>query len=154
VSGVPGEAESGSPRVELAGLGRFPAARAAALADWLGAVLAQLAPGRGTLAVRLVGDRAMRRLNRVFRARDETTDVLSFPGVATLEGPHLGDIVVSVPQAARQAEQSGHPLGRELRVLLLHGLLHCLGYDHETDDGEMTRLERRLRRRFLDHAGS
>jgi probable rRNA maturation factor len=55
-----------------------------------------------------------------------------------------------VPQATRQAEVAGHSLARELRILLLHGVLHCLGHDHETDDGEMDRLERRLRRRWLD----
>ena len=94
----------------------------------------------------------MRRLNRVFRAKDRTTDVLSFPGGRSPEGVHLGDVVVSVPQASRQATASAHSIGRELRLLLLHGALHCLGYDHETDDGEMSRLERRLRQRYLRDA--
>ena len=79
---------------------------------------------------------------------DAATDVLSFPGGATPEGRHLGDMVVAVPTARRQAAAAGHPVERELRSLLLHGVLHCLGHDHETDDGDMERLERRLRRRW------
>ena len=91
----------------------------------------------------------MRRLNRTYRGKDAPTDVLSFPGQETPEGPHLGDVVIAVPVARRQAEAAGHSSERELRVLLLHGVLHCLGYDHETDDGTMERLERRLRRRWV-----
>ena len=118
--------------------------------QWLEAVVAALAPAARSLGVKLSGDRAMRTLNRERRGKDKTTDVLSFPGGETPEGYHLGDIVISLPQARRQAEAAGHTLGRELRVLLLHGLLHCLDYDHETDEGEMERLEKRLRRRWLD----
>ena len=111
--------------------------------------------------VRFAGDRAMRRLNREFRGIDSTTDVLSFPGDAggpdaggpDAGGPdaggHLGDIVISVPAARRQAAAAGHDPARELRILLLHGVLHCLGHDHEVDGGEMERLERRLRRRWI-----
>jgi probable rRNA maturation factor len=139
-------------RVELSGRGRFPALRAPGLEPWLERLLAALAPEADSLAVRLVGDRTMRRLNRDFRGHDATTDVLSFPGAASPEGRHLGDVVVSVPQASRQAAARGHAAGREIRLLALHGILHCLGHDHETDGGEMERLERRLRRRFLDHA--
>lgn len=65
---------------------------------------------------------------------------------------HLGDIAIAVPTAERQARAAGHGLERELRTLMLHGLLHCLGYDHEADDGTMERLETRLRRQWLDHA--
>jgi probable rRNA maturation factor len=75
--------------------------------------------------------------------------VLSFPGGASPDGRHLGDVVISVPHAGRQARAAGRSLARELRVLLLHGLLHCLGHDHERDGGEMERLERRLRRRWI-----
>jgi probable rRNA maturation factor len=115
--------------------------------------------------VRFAGDRAMRRLNREFRGIDSTTDVLSFPGQAggpdaggpDTGGPdaggHLGDIVISVPAARRQAAAAGHDPQRELRILLLHGVLHCLGHDHEVDGGEMERLERRLRRRWIGPAG-
>jgi probable rRNA maturation factor len=98
-----------------------------------------------SLGVRFAGDRAMRRANRQFRGKDQTTDVLSFPG----DGAHLGDILISVPQARRQAAAAGRDPSREIQVLLLHGLLHCLGHDHEADGGEMERLERRLRRRWL-----
>jgi probable rRNA maturation factor len=117
---------------------------------WLRAVIGELAPSARSLGVSLCGDRTMRILNREHRGLDKPTDVLSFPGGASLEGYHLGDIVISVPQARRQAEAAGHALDRELRLLLLHGVLHCLGHDHETDDGAMDRLERRLRRRWLD----
>jgi probable rRNA maturation factor len=84
-------------------------------------------------------------VNRRYRDKDKTTDVLSFPG----DGGHLGDILISVPVARRQAGEAGHDVERELKVLLLHGVLHCMGYDHETDEGEMERLERRLRRKWV-----
>jgi probable rRNA maturation factor len=77
------------------------------------------------------------------------TDVLSFPGDGAVEPGHLGDVVVCVPQARRQAAVGGEGVVREIRTLLLHGVLHCMGFDHETDDGEMERVERRLRRRWL-----
>lgn len=115
--------------------------------------MAELAPAAGSLAVRFTGDREMRRLNRTFRGRDAATDVISFPGGETPEGRHLGDLVVAVPTARRQAAAAGHPVERELRALLLHGILHCLGHDHETDGGAMARLERRLGRRLLGEGG-
>lgn len=136
-------------RVEISGLGRFPAAADPDLPEWVRGVVSDLAPDAGSFALRFVGDRTMRRWNRDYRGMDRTTDVLSFPGEATPEGPHLGDVAISVPEARRQAEERGESLARELRVLALHGLLHCLGYDHETDQGEMVRLERRLHRRYL-----
>ena len=104
---------------------------------------------RGQVSVLLTTDAKIRRLNRRFRGKDQTTDVLSFPGEEEGEG-HLGDILISVPTARRQAAEAGHGVERELKVLLLHGILHCLGYDHETDQGEMERLERRLRKRWID----
>jgi probable rRNA maturation factor len=131
---------------------RYPEAAARRLRPWLGSLLAALAPaGYATLGVRFAGDRAMRQANRRFRGKDQTTDVLSFPGG---DGPaggdgHLGDILISVPAARRQAAAAGRNAEREIRVLLLHGVLHCLGHDHETDGGEMERLERRLRRRWI-----
>jgi probable rRNA maturation factor len=99
----------------------------------------------------LVSDRSMRELNRRFRGKDVPTDVLSFPaGEAPVEDePHLGDIVIAVPVAARQARERGHTLARELELLALHGFLHLAGYDHETDGGTMRRLERRVARRLL-----
>jgi probable rRNA maturation factor len=106
----------------------------------------------GELAVVLTGDRRVRQLNRDFRGQDRTTDVLSFPGPGGSEG--LGDVVISVETAARNARDLGRSLAQELEVLALHGLLHVLGYDHDNDDGTMSRLERRLRRRLLGSAPS
>jgi probable rRNA maturation factor len=105
---------------------------------------------RGEIAVVLGGDRAVRSLNARYRGKDKPTDVLSFPGPGGDEG--LGDVVISVATAERNARACGRTLGQELDVLVLHGLLHCLGYDHETDDGTMDRLEGRLRRRLLGHS--
>jgi probable rRNA maturation factor len=86
----------------------------------------------------------VRTLNRRYRRRNYATDVLSFPS----DTPGLlGDVVIASGVAARQARAAGHSLRTELRVLALHGLLHLLGYDHERDDGQMARLERRLRLR-------
>jgi len=140
---------SGVAEIELSGSRREPELRDPRLRAWLGGLIAELAPAADSLAVRWTGDRAMRELNRRYRSQDKTTDVLSFPGTESPEGRHLGDLVISVPQASRQAEERGYGLDRELRVLLLHGILHCLGYDHETDGGEMERLERKLRRRWI-----
>jgi len=105
-----------------------------------------------SLAVRLVSDRSMRAYNRRFRSVDSTTDVLAFAGDLETDPEgrtHLGDIVISATSAARQARTAGHSLAREARILALHGYLHLLGYDHERDDGEMQRIERRLLRRLL-----
>jgi probable rRNA maturation factor len=85
--------------------------------------------------VLLVGDRAIRRLNRAYLNRDHPTDVLAFPQPRglPLPGPHLlGDVVISVDTAARQAKAHGHSLSEELALLLIHGLLHLLGYDDST----------------------
>jgi probable rRNA maturation factor len=105
---------------------------------------------RGEVALVLAGDRLLHRLNREFRGKDRPTDVLSFPGDGGEGG--LGDVVVSVETAARNARALGRALAQELDVLALHGFLPVLGYDHETDDGTMERLERRLRRRLLGRA--
>jgi probable rRNA maturation factor len=115
--------------------------RAGGLAAWL----ARHAPARarGDVAIALVSDAAMRRLNRRFRGRDEPTDVLSFPG----QGPSLGDIAIATGVARKQARRLGQSEAVERRVLALHGLLHLIGYDHEADQGEMEKLEERLRRR-------
>jgi len=101
----------------------------------------------GEIAVLLAGDRRLRTLNSRFRHKDRPTDVLSFPGPGGAEG--IGDIVISVETAARNAHRFGRGLAAELDVLALHGFIHLLGYDHETDDGAMERLEARLRRRLL-----
>jgi len=101
----------------------------------------------GEVALVLTRDPAVRELNARYRGKDKPTDVLSFPGPGGTAG--LGDIVVSVDTAERNARRRGRTLQRELDVLALHGFLHVLGYDHETDDGTMNRLERRLRRKLL-----
>lgn len=148
-SGAAGAFSLHGPTVHLDNSGRFRDVRARSLRPWLEALLAELEPSATSLAVRFCGERTIRRLNRDFRGRDEATDVLSFPGGYTPEGPHLGDIVISVPAARRQARAAGCGVARELRTLLLHGVLHCMGYDHLTDRGAMDRLEARLRRRWL-----
>jgi probable rRNA maturation factor len=103
----------------------------------------------GEVALVLAGDGTIRRYNRVYRGKDRPTDVLSFPGAGGEAG--LGDILISVDTAARNARALGRSLAQELDVLALHGFLHVLGYDHETDGGAMDRLEGRLRRRLLGH---
>jgi probable rRNA maturation factor len=100
---------------------------------------------RVEVSVLFCGDRAMRTLNRRYRGMDAPTDVLAFPAET---GGLLGDIVICVPCASRQARRRGEPAGREIDRLLLHGFLHLSGYDHETDDGEMNALEKNLRRKL------
>jgi probable rRNA maturation factor len=97
---------------------------------------------KGEVNILLTHDRKMRELNRRFRRKDKTTDVLSFP---SLDG---GDIAISVPLAKQNARALGHGVGDELKILILHGTLHLKGHDHEADDGAMARLERRLRKKL------
>ena len=144
---------------------RVPAARLRRVIEDAGRALRV----SGEVALVLTNDAPVRRLNARYRHQDKPTDVLSFPG------PHggrfapgvknrrrrihsgdsesreagLGDIVISLDTAARNAPRFGRTLGQELQVLTLHGFLHVLGYDHETDDGTMDRLESRLRRQLL-----
>ena len=101
----------------------------------------------GEVALVLTGDRAVRLLNARYRGKDQPTDVLSFPGPGGEIG--LGDIVISLDTAAQNARRFSRTLPQELDILALHGFLHVLGYDHETDDGTMDRVEKRLRRRLL-----
>jgi probable rRNA maturation factor len=177
-------AGSGEIDIALQNPNRYPEAAARRLRPWLAALLAELAPaGCRSLGVRFAGDRGMRRANRLYRGKDQTTDVLSFPcGGGSADGGaggggdggggagggggseggspaeaaagHLGDILISVPAARRQAATAGRDPEEEVRVLLLHGVLHCLGYDHEVDGGEMGRLERRLRLRWIGTRGA
>lgn len=104
------------------------------------------------VTVAFVSDRAMRQLNRRWRGQTGTTDVLSFPAhqdeFEKSEGQTLGDVVISVEQAARQAKENRLALDDEIAQLILHGLLHLCGYDHATDNGEMNRIELRLRRKL------
>jgi rRNA maturation RNase YbeY len=103
------------------------------------------------VSVLFCADARMRSLNRRYRGRDKTTDVLAFPAssppAAAVEG-FLGDIVISVPYAAREARRREETRAREIDRLLVHGFLHLMGYDHETDEGEMDALEGRVRRRL------
>jgi probable rRNA maturation factor len=100
---------------------------------------------KSEISILFCGDGKMRSLNRRYRGKDRPTDVLAFPA----EGNgFLGDVVISVPYASRQARRRGEPASREIDRLLLHGLLHLCGYDHETDRGEMDALEASLRRRL------
>ena len=116
------------------------------LAPWLVRTAPRALAGAVTIA--LVTDQRMRALNRQFRGVDASTDVLSFPASGPGNaGGDLGDIAIARGVAARQAKAAGHSLATELRVLALHGLLHLAGYDHEADDGEMARVEARLRRK-------
>lgn len=109
----------------------------------------------GEVSVLLTSDGEIRRLNRTFRGKNKATDVLSFPAPALPQNARpgdkqmvAGDLAISIDTAQRQAQQFGHPLEIELKILLLHGLLHLAGYDHETDAGEMADREDELRRRF------
>ena len=103
------------------------------------------------VGVLLCDDATIRTLNRRFRDKDVPTDVLSFPiRSVSEEGPHyLGDVAISFETATRQAQQAGLRVASELQLLLLHGLVHLAGFDHETDTGEMATLESRLRRELL-----
>ena len=101
------------------------------------------------MSVLLCGDRRMRTLNRVWRKMDRPTDVLSFPSGETGRAAFVGDVAIDVPYAERQARRLGNSLEREVQVLLAHGILHLLGHDHETDDGTMFALQRRLVRKVF-----
>jgi probable rRNA maturation factor len=130
--------------------GRGRPVRDGGLARWLSRVAPRTA--RGEVALALVSDARMRALNRTYRRKDYATDVLSFPADSP---PALGDLVIANGVARRQAREAGHSYQTELRVLALHGLLHLLGYDHESpdDNGRMKRTESRLRKKGGLRAG-
>ncbi len=117
------------------------------------AVLRELRYVRAEIGLTFVGDTAMRTLNRRYRRRDRPTDVLAFAGQEAWQPPAdvpvLGDIVVSVPTAIRQANDAGHSLEHELTLLIVHGMLHLCGYDHERGNAEARRMFR-AQRRILD----
>jgi probable rRNA maturation factor len=102
----------------------------------------KLAGVRGEVDVLITGNRRLQELNRRFRKKNKPTDVLSFPGA---EG---GDIAISADIARQNAGRYGHSAAQELKILVLHGLLHLAGHDHETDNGQMARIESRLRTRL------
>lgn len=116
------------------------------------AILSAVGAASGELGILLVGDRRMRGLNRRYRGKDCTTDVLAFsmrnarsPHVSRLTPGPLGDVVIAVPTATRQAKQDQRSLDEELTVLLVHGILHLCGYDHERNEKEARRMHRRER---------
>jgi probable rRNA maturation factor len=127
---------------------RLPSARA--LAHFL-AHAQKAVRLNGQVTVLLTTDAAIRKLNRQFRGKDKPTDVLSFPAEGSFPANGIGaekiagDLAISVPTALRQAVEQSHSLSTEIKVLILHGLLHLAGYDHESDSGKMSRRERLLR---------
>jgi probable rRNA maturation factor len=113
--------------------------------DFAAKALAAIGKSESSATIAFVSDNRIRELNRQFRGIDKATDVLSFPAN---EPNNLGDVAVSVETAVTQAKENGLSLDDEIAQLILHGLLHLSGYDHETDNGEMNRLELRLRRKL------
>lgn len=107
-------------------------------------LLAAVGEAQSELSIDLVGDGRMRRLNREYRKKDRTTDVLAFAmrESASPASALLGDVVISVPTARRQAKEGGRSLSEELACLLVHGVLHLCGYDHERSDAEARRMKR------------
>lgn len=132
-----------SVELSWAGLPEDPALAEALTSD-AEALLAAVELSDAELSFVLCSDAHIQGLNRAWRGKDAPTDVLSFPQE---DEELLGDLVISVPTATRQAQERGTPLETELRVLMVHGLLHLLGYDHETNDedlAEMADAERRV----------
>ena len=122
---------------------------------WISALVERLAGPSRQLGLAFCSDEQMRRANESFRGKDEPTDVLSFPGEPDVEGDSsVGDVLISVDTASDQAKEAQQSLSWELQCLILHGLLHCLGYDHEVDDGEMDAQELRLREAWVDEGAA
>ena len=117
-------------------------------------VLIALGKEENHATIVFVSDAAIKELNKRFRGKNYATDVLSFPSTAEsfeIENQSiLGEVVISVPRAAAQAKEHGLTFSQEVRQLILHGLLHLCGHDHETDRGEMNKLELRLRKQTGD----
>jgi probable rRNA maturation factor len=110
---------------------------------------------RGTVDVLIAGSRELRGLNRRFRGKDRATDVLSFPSPSNVDPGKCfaGEVAISLDIAKINARKLGHPVGEEIKILLLHGILHLAGFDHDRDDGEMALEEIRLRRQLKLAAG-
>jgi probable rRNA maturation factor len=140
-----------SPDEELVLFRKAPSSlRRKPVREFAGTLREAVARGRDFHCL-ITDDGELRRLNRRFRGADYATDVLSFPSGAR-RGP-LGDIAISAGRAAAQAREFGHSRIDEIRILMLHGLLHLLGMDHESDRGEMARAEARWRRKLNLPAG-
>jgi probable rRNA maturation factor len=122
------------------------------LEEFFERVRKQLRFPQNAVTIQLISDAAMARLNQTFRHKRGPTDVLSFPADGARrpkrDAPYIGDIAISPQTARRNARRFSRTLPAEMRILILHGMLHLAGFDHETDHGEMDRLERRLRRRL------
>ena len=125
--------------------GRVPGVRRAELRQWTRTVLRHLNQERAELSLALVTDPEIHALNHRYRGKDKPTDVLSFPLADALQPSLLGDVVISIETAARQARRRGHSLREELQTLLIHGILHLLGYDHEVSRSEAVRMRRKER---------
>jgi len=100
---------------------------------------------RGAVTILVTSSRELRRLNQRFRGKDKPTDVLSFPAEMISRGRFAGDVAISADIAAQNARRLGHSPAEEVKILVLHGLLHLAGYDHEADNGTMAKRESRLR---------
>ena len=116
-----------------------------AWSDFAARALDAIGKSESSATIAFVSDKRIRGLNRQFRGVDKATDVLSFPAEEEL---NLGDVAVSVDRAVMQAKENGLSFDGEVAQLILHGLLHLCGYDHETDNGEMNQLELKLRKRL------
>jgi probable rRNA maturation factor len=144
-----------SSRIEIINRQRLREIDRGRAAELSRSVLDRIGRTDAVLTVTFIRDRAMRRLNRDYRGIDGPTDVLSFAYHEGEEAPagdetsHIGDVVISVETAGRYARELGLSFDREIELLVIHGALHLAGYDHETDDGEMNRLERKLRKELL-----
>lgn len=141
-------------RIEVLSRQRLYAIDRQAAAKLAGEVLDRIGRADAALTITFIRDAAMRKLNRDYRGKDKPTDVLSFAYHESDEGfaetdSHIGDVVISVETAARYADEFGLTFDREIEHLIIHGTLHLAGYDHETDNGEMNRLERKLRKELL-----
>jgi probable rRNA maturation factor len=135
-----------SPEGSSVAFRRAPASlRWAAIERFARTLQKEVAKGR-PFDTLITGDAELRRLNRDFRGKDYATDVLSFPAAAENAAvPFLGDVAISLGRARAQAREFGHTIEREVQILMLHGVLHLMGHDHETDAGAMARAEKRWR---------
>jgi probable rRNA maturation factor len=143
-----------APDIEVLNRQRLHSIDRQAVAKLAAATLARIGRDDAELTITFIRDAAMRKLNRDYRGKDKPTDVLSFAYHESDDSfpesdTHLGDVVISVETAARYATEYGLTFEREIEHLIIHGTLHLAGYDHETDNGEMNRLERKLRKELL-----
>ena len=125
--------------------GRTPEVSRRELRQWSKTILRHLGQRRVEMSLALVTDPEIHVLNRQYRRKDKPTDVLSFPLADALQPSLLGDVVISLETAARQARRRHHSLREEVQVLLIHGILHLLGYDHEVSRSEAIRMHRKER---------